>query len=205
MFFEQHLWEVVAGVAALVVIVIGYYIYTSWHERQTGRGMAELTTLEVLLNAEQYEQAVKRADQIIGSYVGLPDRVARLYKADALRAQGDFASAKRIYEGWSAPGKDEVSSFHAVRGFADCLGAEQQFSRAGDVMREWADEHKESGLAPHALLFAATSYELANRYADARDALKRILDDYPDTQVVGRARQRHEMMEGAAKAAGERG
>jgi hypothetical protein len=205
MFLEQNLWAIVGVVAAAVLIVIGYNIYAGWNQRQAQQGMAQVAELETLFDAQQYDQVAARADRIISGHIGLPDRIARLYKADALRAKGDFAAAKRIYEDWSPPKGDEVSSFRAAKGFADCLSAEQQYARAGDVMRNWADDHKASGLAPHALLVAATNYELAGRYAEARGALKRILDEYPDAQVVGRARQRNEVMDGAAKALGERG
>lgn len=205
LFLEEHLWHAVAALGALVVVIVGYYVYTGWHERQTERGMEEITGLALLADAQQHDQVIVKADQIVNSYVGRPDLLARLYKADALRDKREFAAAKQIYKDWRGDSDDEVNSFHAARGFADCLAAEQQFSRAGEVMLAWADDHEDSGIAAYALMAAATHFELANRYVEARDALKRILDTYGDTQLVGKARQRYRMMEGAAKIAGERG
>lgn|GEM_PF-1436320 len=200
MFIEDNLWSIVGGVGALVVLVIGYYIYTGWYARQTERGMEQVAGLELMMRAEQYDAVITRANQIINGYAGLPDRTASLYKADALRAKGDYAAAKRLYEGWSGRGEDEVHSYHATKGFADCLSAEQQFARAGEVLRKWAKDHKKSGFAPHALMEAATNFELANRYREAREVLQKILDDYRESQVVGRARQRLKLMEGAVAA-----
>ena len=202
MYLEDHLWLIIAGVAVVVVLIVGIYIYRGWHARQTARGMEQLNEVAYLVRVGNYAQAIQRADQLTSRFVGEPDRMARLYKADALRDSGMYVEAGKLYENWlrHAPRGDEVDSYHAARGFADCLGAQAQEQKAGGVLRAWADGHKKSGLAPHALIGAATHFEAAGDYAAARDALQRVIDEYPDALVTGAARQRLKLMEGAVAA-----
>jgi len=200
MVVQDNMWYIAGVIVGVVLLGTGYYIYRSWDARQTERGMAQVSGLEMLVRQEQYDRAITQADQIIGSYVGLPDRMARLYKADALRGKGDYAGARAIYE--KSKWDDEITSFHATKGLADCLGAEKQYERAGKLLIEWVDDNKGSGFAPMALMEASTNLELALKYSEAQAALQRILDDYSESQLVGRARQRIRMLEGAVQVTG---
>lgn len=197
---QDNLWYITAGIVGLVLLGTGYYVYRSWNERQTARGLAQVSGLEVLLRDREYDKVLSQADHIADDFVGLPDRLARLYKADALLGKGNFAAAKAIYE--KSSWDDEILSFHAAKGLADCLGAEKQYERAGSVLLEWVDAHKKSGFVPTALMEASANLELASRPTDARDALQRIIDDYSESQLVGRARQRIRMLEGAIQVTG---
>lgn len=200
MLAQDNVWYITGGIVALVLLGAGYYVYGAWNGRQTERGMAQVSGLETLVREQQYDRALSQADQIVNSFVGLPDRLARLYKADALRGKGDYAAAKAIYEDWS--GDDEISNFHAKKGLADCLGAERQYERAAKLLVEWAESNKTSGLAPLALFEAATNYEQASKYVEARDALQKVVDNFKESQMVGRARQRLRTMEGAIQVTG---
>jgi hypothetical protein len=202
MYMEERLVPIVAGVAAVILVVVSVYIYRGWDEGQSERGTYRLAELEALVRADQTDEAIALADVLIDEFAGRPDRLARLYKADALRAKGDFGQAKELYEAWSGTDEDEVHGFHAVRGLADCLSAEREYREAGDMLASWANDHTKSPLAPYALVDAASNFELANDFSAARDALQKVVDDYSNGQIASQARRRLRLMDGAAIAEG---
>ncbi len=202
MLLEENFPIVVTAVVAAVFAVVAVYVYRGWSEDQSVRGMVRLVELEALVRDGNTDEAVSFADELIDEFSGRPDRLARLYKADALRANGDFAQAKELYEAWSGEGDDEVHDFHATRGLADCLSAERNYTEAGEELLEWAEGNPESPLAAYALVDAAVNFELATDYVRARDTLQTAIDLYSDAQVVSQARRRLKLIKGAASVQG---
>jgi predicted negative regulator of RcsB-dependent stress response len=204
MFMRENLWAIVAGVAAFAVIILAGWVYAGWSDRKHEQGLSEVAQLEAFAVSASPEAVIERANRVISDYGGFTKNVATLYKAEALRSAGEFAEARTVYESVRGKfgSKNEVYSYRAIRGYADVLGALGDYSRAANELQTWVNRNNKSGLAPYALLDAAINYELAENYAGARAALQRILDTYGESQVVGDARRRLKLVEGAVAVTG---
>ena len=200
-YLEENLWTLIGGVAAVVLVILASWIYRGWDARQHERAVSEMTTLLAIEQTGNTEEIILQADRVIASYGGLPEDVARLVKADALRTDGAYPAALQLYNDVRAEFDDnEVYSFRAAKGYADALAAQGDNSAASTALLEWADAYSESGLAAYALMNAAVNAESAGSYRAARDMLQRVVDDYSEAQIVGDARRRLKLMEGAVAA-----
>ena len=200
-YLENNMWSIIGGVAAVVVLVVGGYVYSGWQERSETVGMARLAELTTLVKAKKGDEIILKADQIAASYGGIVEDRAKLAKADEYRGRGDFDLAMPIYKDvMGSTGDDEVHGYRATVGYADCLASQKKFAKAGDLLAKWARGNAKNGLAPHALMTAAINFELAGKYAPAKKALDTILKDYTKSQMVSPARARVRMIEGALAA-----
>ena len=202
MFLEQRLYYIIGGVAVFVLLVIGIWMYGSWSDRRDERGLQSVAQLGRIAQMGDAELTISEADRLIGQYGGHTQRLAKLYKADALRQLGDYEAAGALYEELSRGFRsgNEVHSFRAVKGHADALGARGEYAEAAGILTRWARRHADTGLAPHALMEAAICHELAGQHVEAKNALQTIVNDYSEAQVVGEARRRLKLMEGAVAA-----
>lgn len=204
MFMRENLWAIVAGVATVVVVILASWVYAGWSDRKHEQGLSAVAQLEAIAMSASPEVVIERADRVISDYGGFPKNVATLYKAEALLRSGDFAAARTVFESLRGKfgSKNEVYSYRTIRGYADALGALDDYARAANELQTWVNRNGKSGLAPYALLDAAINYELAENYAGARAALQRILDTYGESQIVGDARRRLKLVEGAVAVSG---
>jgi hypothetical protein len=202
LYLEEHLWSIIGGVAVFVLIVFGTWIYRGWDEGQVAKGMTAVAELENIATTGDDERLLMQSDAVIAAYGGQPSEIAQLYKADVLRRQGEFAAAGSLYESLDGAfdSDNEAFGFRVVKGRADALGAMGNNADAARKLMTWADENIESGLAAHALVEAAVNLERAGEWTAARDALQRVVVEYEKSQIVGDARRRLRMLEGAVAA-----
>ena len=198
---EAHAAQLIGGAVGLVLVILLGYGYGWYQASVEQESVVALGELDRVISGGNAAAIIAKADQIIASSGGFAVDRAKLEKADALRSTGDRAQAKPLYRDVLSA-FDGVNSYRAAMGYADCLGAEGNYHEAGEVLAEWVDDNAESGMAPHALMEAAVNYELAGEFEPARRALQTIVDDFDRSNLIGVARIRLKMIEGAVAAAG---
>lgn len=181
---RQKVYGVLGGVAALLVLILGWNWYQS---NQNEKALAEMAEAVRLYEAGSWTAALD-GDASFSGLIDIADRfgsttsgnLARFYAADALFRTGEMDRALEYFEDYSK-GADYIGA-SAFAGEAAIHELKGDNKKAGDLYLRAANVFKSEITSPMYLSNAARAYAAAGRTDDAADALETIRDDFPNSQ-----------------------
>ncbi|MDX1618427.1 MAG: tetratricopeptide repeat protein [Balneolaceae bacterium] len=195
-YYEQHQNAIISAAIAVIVFIggsIGYYYYSQSQERSAQQLMGYAETY--FLQAD-YQRALTGSEedftvgfeQIINNYSGTDAaNLARYYAAICEFNLGDTELALSYMEEYEVPeGIMGVAplSFHAV--LYTELGQHRQ---AAEIYVRAAEWDQNDSTTPYNYLEAANAYLDAGDTDRARELANRIIDEYPNSAQISRARR----------------
>lgn len=191
-FFDQNrkvVYGALAGLAAVVLIVVGYVFYLG---RQQDRAAELLGGVVQLYEEGQLRDALDGTAgspgllEIADEY-GRTDagNLARFYAADALFRLGEYDDALEHFRRFSK--EKNLIGASAIAGEAAVNETRGEFRRAGDLYRRAALYFENELRSPEYLLQAARAYEQAGAYDQAEEVIDLAADRFPDSSVADAA------------------
>ncbi|MEO6223184.1 MAG: tetratricopeptide repeat protein [Vicinamibacterales bacterium] len=198
-----------AAVALLVVAIAGY----SWYRGNTTDKAeallgAAMTTYEAPIvpaptipgtvqqvgtyptETARSEAALAGFQKIIDSYPSTTAAVAaRYHRACALMALRRLGEAEQAFQGAAAAAGSTVFGPMSKMGQASVLAAGGQFDKALPMFEALAADR--DGMLPvdGVLMQLGRAYAQAGKRGEAKTAYKRVVDEFPESNYVGQARQ----------------
>lgn len=191
-FFDKNrkvVYGALAGVAVLVLIVIGYVFYL---KQQQNRAVELLGGVVQLYEEGRLRDALDGAQGNPG-LLEIADRygrtdagnLARFYAADALFRLGEYDEALEHFRSYS---KDRnLIGASAIAGEAAVYETRGDFKRAGDLYRRAALHFENELRSPEYLLQATRAYEQAEAYDQAEAAIDLVKERFPESAVADAA------------------
>ncbi len=188
-FFDQNrklIYGILAGIAAVALIVVGYVFYLN---RQQEKAVDLLGSVVQLYEQGQYREALDGVEGTTG-LLEIADEygstaagnLATFYAADALFRLGEYDQALAYFRKHD-PDKSLIGA-SAIAGEASIYEIKGDFKRAGDLYRRAALFYENELRSPEYLLQAGRAYEQAGAYADADKAYDTIVERFPDSNVA---------------------
>ena len=187
---QKHLNEVlmVAG-GVVVVTAVLFFIFSSQAKRE--RKAAELLgKANFALQSGNMAGAVEDLQTVVNKYGGSRSAgQAAFYLAYAYFYAKDYVQAQSLFEKYVQKYKeDPLLSQSAQAGVGDCHMQTGNPVMAAENFLKAASLSPQTFLAPQYLLRAASAYMQADQNDKAREILRRLIDEYPDSREVHRAK-----------------
>jgi len=187
---QKHLKEVLmaAGGVVLVAAVL-FFIFSSQTKRE--RKAAELLgKANLALQSGNMGGAVDDLQTVVNRYGSTESAgQAAFYLAYAYFYAKDYVQAQSLFEKYVQKYKeDPLLSQSAQAGIADCHMQTGKSVLAAENFLRAVSLNPETFLAPQNLLRAASAYLQADQNDKARETLHRLIDEYPDSREVHRAK-----------------
>jgi tetratricopeptide (TPR) repeat protein len=188
LYYNQNKSKVVGiatGIVAVLVLVIGYTIYSSGQE---DKAQAILAKAEQYMATSDWERALN-GDAIEGT-AGFASIVSNFGSTDAGNLAAYYAAVSSLNLGnnddalmyirkHSPP--NDVIGIGALALHATIEANAGNFKQAGDLYLKAANIVKSSTNTPQNLLLAAQHYMAGELKSDAKKAVDRIISEYPDS------------------------
>lgn len=188
---QKHLNQVllVVGGVVLVAIVI-FFIFSSKAKRnQKAAELFGKATLE--FQAGNASQAITDLHTVMEKYGGTKDAGhATFYLATAYFYAKDYAKAEATFQRFiEKHTEDPLFLASAQAGIAECHMENGEFQAAGDNFVKAVSFKPDGLLAPQYLFSAGQAYLKANQKEKAKEVFKRLIDQYPDSKEVYKAKE----------------
>jgi len=207
-----HRDRIVMGVIAIVVLIAAFGGY-SWYRGNTA-GKAEaligaaMTTYDAPIvpaptvpgAAQQtgtYPSEIARAEAALAAFQKIVDTypsttaavAARYYRASALMSLGRMPEAEQAFQDAAASAGTSIYAPMAKLGQAEALVAAGQFDKGVAIFETLAADRDGQLPVDGVLMQLAVAYQKAGKAAEARTSYKRVVDEFPDSTYVAKARQ----------------
>jgi len=193
-FFTKYKKQLLIGVAAVVVIIVGLVIWLSCSSstREDRKEEVALYPSENYMMQGQYDQALAGDGQ---ACIGLEQEIkeygssksgnlAKLYAGIAYYNQGKYAEAIKMLEDYSKVG-DNVVDPAAMAALGNCYACNKEYDKAVAKLTEAADKADNATLSPMYLIQAGELYELAlNNKDEALKCYQKAKDNYKTSYQV---------------------
>ena len=177
-------------IAGLVVIAVGgggYFLMRS-RATQEDEAAGKLAEANVLFWQGDYPRAQQMAKQIAQDFGGTPSgQDGHRLAGDAAYWSGDFKTAITEYEAYLAHQKSGLLANAARRSLAYAYESAGQFAQAIPIYDQLVGVFDRESSAEF-LMAGARCAQAQHQTAEAEKRLRRLLDEYGDTSVAGRAR-----------------
>lgn len=196
-------------IAVLIVAIAGYSWYrgttTDKAEALLGAAMttyeAPIVPAPTIPGATQqpgtYPSETARSEAALTAFQAIIDGypsttaavAARYHRASALMALGRLAEAEQGFAAAATAAGNSVFGPVSKMGQAEALITSGQFDKGLPIFEALAADR--DGLLPvdGVLMQLGRAYERAGKSAEARTAFKRVVDEFPESNYVGQARQ----------------
>ena len=199
----------VAGVLVLIVAIAGY----SWYRGNT-TGKAEallgaaMTTYDAPIvpaptipgaaqQAGTYPTETARSEAALAAFQKIIDEypstsaavAARYHRACALMALRRFPEAEKGFEAAVASAGSTIFAPMSKLGQASVLVASGQFDKALPIFEALAADRDGPLPVDGVLMQLGKAYAQAGKAAEAKTTYKRVVDEFPESNFVGQARQ----------------
>ena len=207
-----HRDRVLMGLVAVVVLIVAIAGY-SWYRRNTTDKAeallgAAMTTYEAPIvpaptipgaaqQAGTYPTETARSEAALASFQKIIDdypstnaaMAARYHRACALMALRRLAEAEKAFEEAAAKAGSTIFAPMSKLGHASVLVASKQYDKAVPIYEALAADR--DGMLPvdGVLMQLGSAYAQAGKVAEAKTAYKRVVDEFPESNYVGQARQ----------------
>lgn len=197
------------AVAVLIVAIAGY----SWYRRNTTDKAeallgAAMTTYEAPIvpaptipgasqQAGTYPTETARSEAALAGFQKIIDdypstnaaMAARYHRACALMALRRLPDAEKAFEEAAAKAGSTIFAPMSKLGHAAVLVASKQYDKAVPIYEALAADR--DGMLPvdGVLMQLGSAYAQAGKMAEAKTAYKRVVDEFPESNYVGQARQ----------------
>jgi predicted negative regulator of RcsB-dependent stress response len=180
--------------AAVVLLVGGFFGYTYWRNQQDSQGQAamfravdhwEADSLKPALQGDGKLPGLTRVASEYGSTKA--GNLANFYAGVALLKQGKFSEAYASLDKFSSD--DYLVQARAYSLMGDAQLEQGKAKEAADLYAKAADHNANEYFTPTYLLKEGIAREAANDNAGAIKAYDRIVNDYATAQEAAEARQ----------------
>ncbi|MBR1517343.1 MAG: DUF4810 domain-containing protein [Bacteroidales bacterium] len=188
LFFEKNQKTIYIVLAAIVIVVAGYFALTKWYfEPRSEEAAAEMFMAENYFDNLDYEKALNGDGQnglgfvdIISDYKGTKSaNLARYYAGLCELHLGHFESAIDYLKSYSA--KDSYTGSLALMAQGDANAELKDNAKAISLYEKAAAKGDNSIVAPAALFKAAMLYIAEGNNDKAVKSLKQIKEKYPES------------------------
>ena len=198
----QQQWKVIVGIAvAIVVIVVGYWLYTSMQQSKNEEAAAALARIRSTYEASEYDAAltgrglpaidgqdVMGLQAIVDEY-GSTDagKVAALMAGTAYLQLGKATEARSMFEtaqGSSSP----VVMMGALNGLGACSENDRDFAGAAELYEKAAAAGAKTGLEARSHVYAGLAHEKAGNVQKATDAYRLVVKKFSSSDMSQPAR-----------------
>jgi TolA-binding protein len=183
---SQHSREMLMAVGAAVVIGGLFFLFT-WLEARDEQNAAEKFALaRAEYNQQNYAGAIPVLEKLISEHGGTKSAgLAMIYLANAYLQTKDYANAEKYYQRYLDDGdNDPILTVSAASGAAATYEERNEYEKAAKLYEDAANEHNDSYRAPELLISAARCYKQAGQAEGARRALQKLIDKYPQSNLV---------------------
>ena len=114
---------------------------------------------------------------------------ARYYRASALMSLGRMPEAEQAFQAAGAAAGSSIYAPMAKLGQAEALVAAGDFGKGVALLETLAADRDGNLPVDGVLMQLAAAYQKAGKAAEARTSYKRVVDEFPDSVYVAKARQ----------------
>ncbi len=187
-FFEENQKLILGGLAALVIIVGGWFVYTNLIKGpKEEKAMNQMWMAQIQFEQDSFQVAL---DNPGGGYPGFVDiikdyggtkagNLANYYAGVANLNLGNFDAAKSFLEDFNPEGLIGPVMKHGALG--DAYSELNQMDKAMDQYKKAADGSDNELLTPYYLKKLALLHEMQNEKDKALEIYKRIKSNYPNS------------------------
>lgn len=187
-FFEEHQTKILAGIAAIVVIVVLTIVYSNKVEQDNTEATTQLSRIIDVYNSGSYQEAIdgrpgtnlvglkKIVEEFGGTEQG---ENARIFLAHSNYFLGDFDVAEEYYSDYS--GSNAILKASALAGEAACLESKGELKKAAGLYEEAAKISSENPSNSEYLLRAGINYKNSGSKEEAKDLFETIKKEYTGT------------------------
>ena len=189
-FFQENRNRVVGTIGVVIVLILGGLFLQRTMSESRYEESFDLTLAKMAYGQQKLPEAKAGFENVLGKYSGEVAAEAKLYLSRISFDQGNFAEAEAGF-------KDYLQNYDGDR-FTDCaaeagLAASQEAlgnpAEAAASYEAIAKKYSSLPYAPDALSEAARIYLSLNQEDDARRVLQSLIDRYPESTLVSKARQ----------------
>ena len=190
-FYENHKKNISIAVTAVVVLVIGWLVYTNNRNANNEQALSDLGKVYSYFDNGQYQVAIDGVPErnipglksIVDNYGGTTSgNLARFYLANAYHNLGKFDEALQEFKDFSAA--DQVLSVSRLSGIASCYEGKKMFAEAAEYFEDAATKYAKDISAPEYLNDAARDYALAGKKEKAIELYKRLKTQFPTSSFA---------------------
>lgn len=188
-FLEKNLKRVAIGVGAVlaIAVLIGLMINSKIQANKTAG--YELYKAALLIEQSQYQEAVQSLNTMMDTYPGTRNASEGLLALARAHLQlGNNDST--IYYADKFLKKHNGSEILICTGYAlkaAALEDESKFVEAAECYIKAVNKYPKNYTAPIYLVDAGRCYTMAKMDKEAQEVFNRVIDEYPESQMVGRA------------------
>lgn len=182
-FVAQYKWPILGGLAAVIIIILGFIFWTRHVEAQENEASMAMSKAWTLVDSEEYDAALN-GDSIstgllkfIKEYSSTDQAdLAKVRAAEAYVKLGKFEEAIPLIEGFD---KGDQMITPAVKGMlGQCYANVGQIDKAIDAFQKAAKMADNNSLTPHYLIQAGILLESQGKKADALKLYQQVKDKY---------------------------
>ena len=184
-FIEKNLKPILIGLAAIIVIVVAFFIYNSHMKDVEAEAQNAISRSQMAFAQEQYEQALngdganqKGFLKIIDEYSGTKTaNLAKLYAAICYANTGKTDDAIKYFESFSSK-DDQMISPSAKAALGNCYIQKGDKEKGANMLIDAAKDADNDAISPVFLLQAGEVYESINQKDKALPLYQQIKDKY---------------------------
>ena len=191
-FYDRNrklVYGILAGIAVLVIAVVGYVFYMSRQEAKAGQEMAGAVAA---YERGEYRMALDGTDEWTGLLEIADDygntdagNLAYFYAGDALYKLGEYDQALDMFEAFDK--EENLLGAGAIAGEAAIHEIKGEFQEAGETYERAAEFYESDLTTPVYLFNAARAYEEAGAFEEAVAAYEEVVERFPDSIQAGAA------------------
>ena len=188
-FIEKHWKKLTIALAAIIVIVVGVYIYKNYMASKELDAQKAIASAQAAFENQQYEQALngdgntKGFLKVIDEYSGTKTaNIAKLYAGLAYEKTGKIDNAIKYLEDFSTQ-DDEIISPAAIGALGNLYIQKGENEKGIKTLIKAADKANNDAVSPVFLLQAGQVYESLNQNDKALELYKRIKKEYFRNQI----------------------
>lgn len=182
--FETYRTQILIGIAALVLLIVGIVAFTMWRSNQQAQAQLALGSILNEYTAGNFESALEGTDdapgllEIAEDYGSTPTgQQATFFAADALFQLGRTDEADALFADYDGDGLLEAS---ALAGRASIAEQKGEHAAAAALYSQAATAYVSPATSPGYLLDAGRAYAEAGDTEASVAALEQVVDEYGD-------------------------
>lgn len=191
---ERHPRSFIGILAAVILIVGGYFGYQYYKDNQEGDAQREMFQAVFYFEADSLELALNGDGNNLGFLAIIDDygitdaaKLANYYAGAAFLKQGKFEVARLYLEDFSS--NDLLVQARAYSLIGDTYMEEDNFEEAARYYERAANYKPNKYFSPSYLMKAALAFEKSNQEEEAIAAYNKIINEYYDSPEFQEARK----------------
>jgi len=189
-YYRRNSRNVIAGAGILVVLIVVVFFYFNSHAQAENEATYDLTMAKIEIGQRNYDAAAQKLTVIIDTYGGTKTAGDALFFLGNVRlSTQEWESAITEFQQYlDKYGKDHMLTAGAIAGIGFAYEQEQKFPEAAEYYMKAATNYPHEFNAPQYLLDAGRCYGLGGNPVKAREAFQSIIDQYPESTQIQKAK-----------------